>query len=58
MQFLYYLLIFVLVVSAIVAILMATGVLHIEVYTDSNHDNLPDEVRKHLEDESEDEKKE
>lgn len=57
MGFLYYLLLFVLAISALIAILMATGVLHIEVYKSSNPDDLHEEIRE-LPDDKEDANKE
>lgn len=57
MQFLYYLLLFLVAVSALIAILIAMGVLHIEVYRSSDPDDLPEEVRDLL-DEDEDNQKE
>ncbi len=57
MQFLYYLLLFVLAISALIAILLATGVLHIEVYKSSDPDDLSEDIH-NLPDEKEDDKKE
>lgn len=53
MQILYYLLLLVLAVSALIALLLASGVLHISVHDMSNPDDLPDEIREMLNDEEE-----
>ena len=45
MQLLYYLFLFLVAVSALIALLIATGVLHISVHKTSNPDDLPEEIR-------------
>ncbi|GIV33113.1 MAG: hypothetical protein KatS3mg031_0648 [Chitinophagales bacterium] len=44
MQFLYFLLILFLIISAIIALLMAAGILHIEVYVDKKSEDFSDET--------------
>ncbi|MDZ4847062.1 MAG: hypothetical protein SH857_16135 [Chitinophagales bacterium] len=58
MQLLYYLLLFVLALSALIAILIATGVLNVSIYNTSNPDELQDEIRELLEEENEEEEQE
>jgi len=58
MYFLYYLLLFLLAISALIAVLIATGVLHISVHNSSDPDDLPEEIRKLLDEEEEDKKDE
>ena len=54
MQLLYYLLLFVLGISVLAALLIASGVLHISVHNTSERDDLPEDIRKLLDDDEED----